>query len=220
MTDDWKSTKEVLRDLYQSRNGGKKEMGIYGEVKKSEDFEPVPMGAHPAICIWVVSLGLQKTFYGIKPQLYLKFEIPGQRIKYERDGKQHEGPMTIGIFYNLTMSRKSNLRHDLEGWRHRKFTDDEAAQFDIAKVLGKPCTLLVDHKEKENGTTSAIISSIKKAPDDFSAAPENEMYLVDDERREDIARLPEWIQEKIRGAEHAPEPADSDEPPLDDDIPF
>src|SRR5690349_9346134 len=97
-----------------------------------EDFKRVPPGTHIALVRMIADLGMQ-TGRGIYPQpkheLYIGFEIPGERVTYTKDGKEIEGPMSIGRTYTLSMSEKSNLRKDLQSWRGKSFTDDEAEAF-------------------------------------------------------------------------------------------
>jgi hypothetical protein len=168
----------------------------------------------------MVDLGLQSGPYGTRHQVYIRFEIPGCRTRYEKDGVEQEGPMTIGSYYTVSLSKKSNLRRDLEGWRGRQFTEEEAKGFDITKVLGKPCTVVVQHKVKEDFSKTAVIQSITRAPDGFNPAPENELSLVDDEHR-DLSGLPEWLAEQVQSQVPATAgPAPEAAPELDDDLPF
>src|SRR5690606_8381199 len=84
------------------------------------DFKRAPAGSHVAVCNLVADCGLQPGFEG-KPQrkIYVRFEIPSERVEYEKDGKQVEGPLTIGSFYTASMNEKATLRKHLEGWRGR-----------------------------------------------------------------------------------------------------
>ena len=63
------------------------------------DFKRAPAGSHIAVCNLVVDCGLQpgSQMYP-KPQrkIYVRFEIPSERVEYERDGVKREGPLTIG----------------------------------------------------------------------------------------------------------------------------
>jgi len=200
-----------------------KEMAIIAKCD-DKNFKPVPAGAHPAICIWMVDLGLQSGPYKTRHQVYMKFEIPGERMKVERDGVEVDMPMTIGAYYTVSLSRKSNLRSDLEGWRGVPFTEQEAKGFDITKVLGKHCTVVVQHKINDDHSRTAVVKSITQAPRGWRPAPENDLILVDDEHQ-DLDALPEWLRDQVLGQvpPQDEDPGDvggTDLEPLDDDIPF
>ena len=90
-----------------------------------KEFKKLPPGAHFAICNMMVDCGMQPGFQG-KPQrkVYIRWEVPDERVTYEKDGVQHEGPCSIGKFYTLSLSEKATLRKDLENWRGRTFIED------------------------------------------------------------------------------------------------
>jgi hypothetical protein len=194
-------------------------MSIMASDKGGRDFKPLSVGVHPAVNTWMVDLGLQHSPFGTKHQCYMRFEVPGERVEYEKDGEKIDAPMVIGQFYTVSLSEKSNLRPDLEGWRGKPFTKAQLAAFDITKVLGKPCTLIVGHKEGKDGKPRAYVQSITKATEQLT--PEGDVILYDDAHHGNLEKLPEWLQEKIK-SQVTPElePTPEAEPVLDDDIPF
>ena len=200
-------------------------MAIYASDKGGGDFKPVPADVHDAVCIWMVDLGVQPGgIYAPKHQVYIKWEIPGERIEYEKDGVKHEGPMTIGNFYTVSLSEKANLRSDLEGWRGKPFTKDELAKFDVTAVVGKPCRLVVEHKTKQDGRTVAFVKSVIRAKNVLT--PEGETIIFDGDHTDTLSKLPDWLKEKIAN-QVKPESRDEvDEriapasDPFEDDIPF
>lgn len=208
-------------------------MGLMARDNGGGDFKKLPPGAHFAICNAVVDVGMQEGYSG-KPQhkVYIRWEVPDERVEYAKDGVQHEGPMAIGRFYTLSLSEKAALRADLESWRGRTFTDEELKGFDLKNLLGKTCQLMVVHAEA-NGKTYANVKGIMGVSKDQrerakAAKPENPLLffaLNDDESAYDL--LPEWLRKKI--AERI-EPASqearttqapgADEMEFSDDIPF
>lgn len=141
-------------------------MPIYAsDTGNGDDFKQVTPGMHPAVCDMMVDLGMQEQksqLYGdsIKHQVYIRWQIPGERLEYEKDGVKVEGPMTIGAYYTLSLSEKANLRKILQGWRGKEFTAEEAAKFDVTAVLGKPCTLNVIHKTGNDGKVRGRIEGV------------------------------------------------------------
>lgn len=164
------------------------------------DFKRAPAGSHLAVCNLVADVGLQpgsRMYPSPKHKIYLRFEIPAERVEYEKDGKKVEGPLTIGSFYTASMNEKATLRKHLEGWRGRGFTDAQAADFDVATVLGKPCMLSVVESE-EGGKVYSNIASISAIPKGVTApAAENPLLFYDTENDSAYERLPKWLRDKI-----------------------
>lgn len=206
-------------------------MAIMASDKGGKDFKKVPPGAHFAICNMVVDCGLQEG-YGGKPQhkVYLRWEVPDERVSYEKDGRQVEGPCSLGSMYTLSLSEKATLRKTLENWRGRAFTAEELKGFDITQVLGKCCQVMVTHSEdgKYANVTGVMGISKDQKVRASTAQPENRpiAFSLDDYDERAFQALPNWLKEKIEQRLAAPtEPTPSsgntsghDE--LDDDIPF
>lgn len=193
---------------------------IATDTGSGEDFKLVSPGMHPAVCDMMVDLGLQEQksqLYGdsIKHQVYIRWQVPGERLEYEKDGVTVEGPMTIGGYYTLSLSEKANLRKILQGWRGQEFTKEEAAAFDIAKVLGKPCTLNVLHKTGGDGKVRAKIDSVGPPMKGIPPATlEGEPILYDggEEDSPMWAKLRPWMHTAIKQQK---EPAKADDLPED-----
>ena len=194
------------------------------------DFKKVPQGTHMAVCNLVVNLGGQPTSYqgvdtGLKPQVYVRWEVPSQRIEYDdKEGNHIEGPMTVGKTYTLSLSEKANLRKDLEAWRNQAFTEEERKGFDVYKVLGACCQVIVTHKESQNGIFAKVtgIAGWPSGVDRITAEGELLSYGPDDTAN--FEKMPKWIKEKVNGGGSQDMAAPSDGAPdpddFDDDIPF
>jgi hypothetical protein len=198
------------------------------------DFTPVPAGTHFAVCCMVADLGKQRIssqMFGesIKHQVYIRWQIPAERVEWEKDGEKHEGPAVIGKTYTLSLGDKANLRKDLEAWRTVPFTPDQLMGFDISKLLGAPATLTVTHTEK-NGKVYANVASLGGIPKG-SAKPEleGEAILYDVDNLGTFEKLPKWLQEKVQqqlveetvGGSHTDQyNGGSSYDELDDEIPF
>ena len=167
------------------------------------DFEPVPAGSHIAVCDIVADLGMQEgsaLYPKAKQQVYIRFELPNERIEFEKDGKKVVGPAVIGKTYTASMNEKANLRHHLESWRGKQFTDEEAESFDVSAILGKPCMLTVMHTQKD-GRTYANIAGVGPIPKGISGKtiiPEITpiLYAAPD-NTSTYGSLPEWLRGKI-----------------------
>lgn len=121
-----------------------------------ESFTPAPVGLHRAICCDVVDLGMVQGQYGTKH----KVRIIWQTEALMPDGK----PYLVDQRYTLSLDERSNLRRDLEAWRGKTFTLAEAAGFDLERLIGASCGLLIVHKPgREAGKVFANIQSVLPA---------------------------------------------------------
>ncbi len=200
-------------------------------VKGLGDFEPVPAGNHVAICNAVVDLGMQPgsgTFPNPKPGLWLRFELPTERLKYSKDGVDVEGPMSIHRMFTASMNEKANLRLFIESWFGKKFANDAAASdFDVEKLLGKKCLLNVTHVDR-GGRTYGNVVNATPIPKGMSAEyPQHNLSLYFAiEQWDDSAfnALPEWVRTKITNriqvTPRIPMDKAITQPDFDDDIPF
>lgn len=164
------------------------------------DFKRVPAGSHIAVCNLVVDVGLQPgsgQYPKPRRKVYIRFEVPGERVEFEKDGKTVEGPLSIGSFFTASMNEKAVLRKALEGWRGKAFTDEEAASFDVSSILGKPCMLSVV-EDTYNGKTYSNIASISGVPKGVPAPKaENALLFYSDDKPDQYDALPEWLRKKI-----------------------
>src|SRR6476620_6619589 len=133
-------------------------------AKSGGDFKPVPEGTHASICDMMVDLGMQDGgSYGPKHKVYIRFQIPSERVQGEYDGEPYDRPAVTGIQLTVSLSKNSNMRPLLESWRGKKFTAEELRNFDITKVAGVPALINIVHEEKD-GKTYANIASIMPLP--------------------------------------------------------
>lgn len=209
------------------------------DTGKGGDFKLLPPGIHAAVCDQVISLGLQRSAWSgkekVMPKVYLRFEVPQERLEYEKDGHKVERPMSIGVTLTNSLSEKATLRKFLESWRGREFTKAELENFDLMQVLGKPCMLTVEHNETPDKTYANIKSLSRFFPEMVVAGqrvsvpvpkPEMELLAFDPVYEPGAYdKLPDWLKEKVDARVH-PEAAATTEAPVvtedfkDDDIPF
>lgn len=213
-------------------------MGFIAKDSGGGDFKRVPAGAYVARCFSLIDLGTQLTTgqFGEKLQhkLRIGFEIldndeAGNPLTIDVDGK--EMPMTISKSYTVSLHEKSSLRRDLTAWRGRDFTDEEAAAFDVSKLIGAYAMVNVTTSES-NGKTYSNIAGLTPLPGvlkNNKPAPvhKNVLFNLDDPDMEVFATFHEKLQEAIK---RSPEwaQATGQEPPahseggaaFNDDVPF
>jgi hypothetical protein len=165
------------------------------------DFKQLPAGNHLAVCDIVADLGIQPgndLYPKSKPQVYIRFEVPSERIEWEKDGKKMEGPAIIGRIFTASMHEKAGLRIFLESWRGRKFNDEEASVFDVSAILGKACMLNAVENLKD-GKVRVKIGNVSPLPKGFTApGAELALILYSEEDRGNLDKLQPWLQEKIK----------------------
>lgn len=202
-------------------------------VGNGEDFKRASTGTHVAVCNMIADVGIQPGgMYGPKQKVYFRFELPEERIEYTKDGQAMEGPITIGTYHTASMNKKSLMRAMLENWRGRKFTDDEAADFDVRNVLGKACLVNVVENDKDGKTYSNIANVMPLPKGTKAPEAENALLYYGPDDKSSYSKLPEWLQKKIDGqlqpqSKEAIENAQaahyadaSNGEPFADDIPF
>lgn len=171
--------------------------------KPESNFEIVPAGNHIARCYSMIEIGTEEIEYqGEKKKAYkvrISWELPNERKVFNPE--KGEQPFTVSKDYTLSMHEKANLRHDLQSWRGKAFTDEEARAFDITKLIGVPCMLNVIHNvSKNNGNTYANIAGVTPIPKGIPIPEQINRSFVFSYDAFDEATflgLPDWIRERI-----------------------
>jgi hypothetical protein len=123
-------------------------------VLKGNDFVPCPEGVHNAVCVDVIDLGMVPGQWGTKRKL---------RLVWETDAKDENGKnFTVRKQYTASMHEKATLAKDLKSWRGRAFTPEELKGFDVERIVGAPCQLVIVHNEHD-GAVYANVQNIMKA---------------------------------------------------------
>jgi hypothetical protein len=171
------------------------------------DFEIAPEGVFLARCYKMVDVGTQTETgqFGTKEnrKVYIYWELlqtaDGEPVFME-DGKT---PFSIFNSYKLSMHQKANLRKHLDSWRGKKFTEEEAAEFDITKLLDKFCLLQITHTTSKDGQkTYANVDGIMTTKKKVDGINEICSFSIEDPDMDVFNDLPDWLQQKI---EEAPE---------------
>lgn len=178
-------------------------MGRYLSVKQGGDFKGLEDGNYVAVCDQVVLLGYHRDEWKGKPKInekvYIRWQVPSERVKWGKDGEEKEGPAIIGETLNISMFPLSNLRKFLEGWRGKVFTDEEQEKFDIKTIIGKACMIQV---LREEGKTRSHVKSVATLPKGMTPPAVEGPTLffdIDDYTEAQINALRPWQKEMIEG---------------------
>lgn len=202
------------------------------------NFTPPPAGNHVAICYRFIDLGTQmvewKGTRKTQRKVLITWELPNELMT---EGELAGKPFTIGQRYTWSMSEKSNLRHDLEAWRGKAFTNDDFAgpnRFNIKNIIGKSCMVNIVHSDKD-GTTYANIAGVTPVPKGMTipAAINDPVYFaldppffdasvlekLSDKLKETIKSSPEFREMMNGGRPNQKTDVPPGHPDFDDEIP-
>lgn len=129
-------------------------MSLTVKETKGGGSAPIEPGAYPARCVGVVDLGIQHNDFNNKDQekVRLIFELPTERVQVDGEDK----PRWLSKPYTASLHEKSTLRHDLDAWRGKPFTQEELAGFNLANVINAPCLLTVVNQEGKNTKANEV----------------------------------------------------------------
>jgi len=169
---------------------------MFNAPVNSNDFELMPTDTHTATCYSIIDLGTTYNDYAKKDthKIWVTWEAPDCKME---DGR----PFSISKEYTFSMSETANLRIDLQSWRGQSFTDEQAGQFDISKLIRKSCLLNVVSYTKKNGNEGVKIASIMKLPKSIEAPkPINEpvLFVLSEFNAEVFSSLGKFLQKRIR----------------------
>jgi hypothetical protein len=175
-------------------------------AKKSEQFERelIEAGNYVARCYRMIEIGTcDEEFLGVKKQMHkvrIGWELPTElKVLNPEKGEQ---PCVIDKEYTLSLADKANLRKDLQSWRGKAFTDEEAEAFDITKLLGVPCMLNIIHVQgkKDPTKTYQAIGSVSPMPKGLVCPSQvNDTFVFDFENFDEakFLTLPDFLKEQI-----------------------
>lgn len=188
-------------------------MSLKLKRKKRTTVPPLAGGTYLGICIGIIDIGEQynQNFKNYADKLMLLFEISGETVNVDGEDK----PRWLSREYTASLNEKAALYKHLVAWRSRDFTegelDTDGDGFDIESMLGQPCMLTVIVKDGDNDAYNRIenIAALPKGVPAPTTEQELLAYDIDERDEEVFAKLPEWIQDKIKKstqfAENPPE---------------
>jgi len=200
-----------------------REMGRFAK-NEGGDFVSVEPGSYVARCYKLTDLGTQTSEYqgkiNTKNQVLITWELPNEMMPPNDEGVSK--PFSVSKFFTNSLHEQANLRHDLEAWRGKAFSEEELDGFDLMSVLGKPCMLSI--VEKASGGTK--VGSVSAIPKGFEVPPQfnlEESFWLEEFSQTGFDSIPKGIQKII---EKSPEFRGLNQDPvealatMEDDIPF
>lgn len=194
------------------------------------DFEKVDPGMHAGQCVGMFDRG---SHFNEKSQKFSrKITLIFNLSTLDSEGKHFE----MFSNYTFSMFEGSYLRKAIESWFGKRFdSNEDAAAFDLSKLLSRKAYLNVVHNTSGNSTYANIetIVPLPPAMKQSETFPEFEPLLFSLDAFDQVAfnRLPDKIKEKIQQCQEwgsieadastdAPAQSGDNSDFEDDDIPF
>jgi len=135
-------------------------MAIVAKASGGGTFIPCPAGNQLAVCVDIVDHGLVKSDFYKNDDGTDKWQHKVSIVWESSELMANGRPFLINKKYTLSLGEKATLRHDLESWRGRPFTEDELSGFDVENVIGVSALLNIVHKSGSKGGTFANVASV------------------------------------------------------------
>jgi len=147
------------------------------------DLGPLaPNGMHRAVCVDIIDLGMQTTtFEGKTRERHMVLMIWQLDKRDTSTNKRY----LAGKRYNLSLNEAATLRKDLESWRGKAFTPAEEEGFDVNKVIGANCQVIVQQVTKSTGTYANVLTVAPRAPGQALAAENYKPVVVEESDSDD-----------------------------------
>jgi hypothetical protein len=174
---------------------------------ESSQRELIPAGTYLARCYSMVHLGTVKQSYLGEEKwtnlVRITWELPTELRCFNAD--KGEQPCVISKEVTLSMNEKSTLRALLTGWRGKAFTDDEAKEFDVTKLLGKACMISIFHQASKSNPEKSYerIASISPVMKGMECPPQvnpSFEFSVGEYNQDKFDSMPEFLKEMVRGS--------------------
>jgi hypothetical protein len=124
-------------------------------------FTPHPAGTFPAVCVDVINLGKRVSTYEGKVKVAPKLALVFRTGEPREDGT----PFDVAAEFTASMFDRATLRHFLEGWRGKAYTEEQVtAGVPVHKLAGQPALISVIHATSKQGRTYARISGAMALP--------------------------------------------------------
>lgn len=175
---------------------------IIATAKGGTSLPLIEPGTYPARCYSMIFIGTVPTnFQGtesLKEKIRITWELPTERMVF-KEGEE-EKPRVISKEYTLSLHENATLRQHLKAWRGKDFTTEEANRFNVAKLVGKTCTLTVGHNTGKDGNTYVEITGIgpyMKGMPEYKQVNESFILTYQNWDWDAFNTLPKFLKDKM-----------------------
>lgn len=212
-------------------------MSIVLSNKGGGSFEPTPEGNYKAICYKMVDMGSHENSYGnLQRKIRLSFQLFEGMDDEENPVKPlmiegEEKPYQQSEMFTASLNDRASLRKFLEQWREKPFSEEEAENFVLDKLLGAAASIKIVHAKSKDGkkTYTNVFKIGRLAKKDTPKSEETPIIFDFEENFKSFDSLSEWEQSKIKESPEFQDAVmqDNDAPPEapavgedSDEIPF
>jgi hypothetical protein len=167
-----------------------------------------PAGNQLAMCTGLVVLGTSESTYEGHVKKEKKIMLIFELVSTNHVFKKENGPEPFIMHKEFThsLNAKSNLRKFLNSWAGTKLTDEAAAGFNLAKLVGAGCFANVVHDKNKKGDDRADIISVSPIPAGIAVPAARTPIRIFNVNKQpfqsDIfALLAPWLQKKIQASD-------------------
>ena len=172
----------------------------------TKERKTIPAGNHVARCYGMIEIGtITEIILGESKTMHkvmIDWELPNEKAIFSEE--KGEQPFVFSKEFTLSMHEKASLRAILTSWRGKQFSDAEASNFDITKLIGVPCMLNIVHKASKDGLkVYANLAGVTPLPKGFNcpdAITPQRILSFDNWSQETFMTLPDWLADKISGS--------------------
>lgn len=174
----------------------------------NQNFEILEAGSYPARCYSMIHIGtVEENILGTTKKLNkvrVTWELPTELVVFNEE--KGEQPRVISKEFTLSLHEKATLRSFLKNWRGKDFTEEEAREFDVTKLISAPCMLNITHKKSKDGQKTYLeIGSVSRLPKGMECPPQiTESFIFDYDENfsfEKVEAFPDFIKDKIKVSE-------------------
>lgn len=181
--------------------------GIYAK-KPEGNFIMIEAGTYKARCVSMIEIGtIPVDFQGntkMQHKVQLGWETCDEKAIF--DAAKGEQPFFVTKEYTLSMHENAVLRKDLESWRGKVYSEDEAKNLDVTKLLGQPCmlTIIQEAGKKDPSKKYAKVANVSKPMKGDPYPPQmnpTRLLCFEDFDWELYASLSDYMKDKIKISE-------------------
>lgn len=198
-------------------------------TRSDQNYDPIPAGTHVGRIYQIIHIGTVEYLYKGETKRANKaritFELPNLKQVF-KEGEEAK-PRVISQDYTLSTGERANLRKLIEAVVGTALSDDEAARFDIEKLAGSACLLNIQHKDKKDGGSFALIAGTMPLIDGLTVPAQiNPTRILNYEEKWDqefFDNLPDFIKKMMAGSDEYKKLKNQDAHGIEvtpDDIPF
>lgn len=193
-----------------------------GNTATDSKYKPHPAGTFAAVCVDVIDLGKRVGEFNGKVKVSPKIALVFRTGETRDDGEFFD----VAQEFTASMFEKATLRHFLESWRGKAYTEEQVATgVPVNKLCGQPAFINVLQETSKAGRAYARIATVMQLPKGM-APPDVGDYIrpaywadrkadyLEAYRKHEAASQP--VAVRAESFAEIPDALDTD----DDDLPF